>query len=593
MTDGAIRKFQSRVVRPVVSFFNHDNLILSVLAIVTGVLVGWAVVGFRHLIDLIQSVFYGGHEENLTAIAAGLPAWQVILAPCVGGLLVGLFYHFVMPGRRAQGVAQVIEASALKMGRLPLWSGLAATIGAAASIGSGASVGREGPAVLLGATLSSWIGQALNLGRAAVRTLLGCGGAAAVAASFNSPIAGALFAHEVIVGHYALNAFAPVVLASIAATMVSRSIYGDFPAFNIPPFESVVWIEFPAFALTGAVCGVVAVALMRGVSLAKRSGDRLGIPAMVRPALAGLAIGLLAVELPDILGVGYELTDNALRNSYAMHTVGLLIAAKLVATALCLGWGFGGGIFSPSLALGALVGVAMGTAATMVGQDLSSGPAAYAMVGMGSLAASALGAPISTTLIIFELTGDYTLTIAVMVGVVISTLISTQLGGTKSFFLDQLRDSGIILDGGQDVSGLKGARVTDCLSPSVVICGPDTRRVDARNRLLAANLPEVFVSDDSGEFLGVVLASDLAEMPEAVKDERIGPLVTDAASVIYASDTIEIAVRGLLEAREGRLPVVDNPEDRRLLGAIAARDLLRAVNLAMLNREAEGRTSPS
>lgn len=590
MTGGGYDRFKSRVVTPVVapvvSLVHHDNLILSVLAVITGTVVGWAVVGFRHLIDLVQTGFYGSGGENLATIAAGVPTWQIIAAPCVGGLLVGVFHHYVMPGKQPQGVPQVIEASALKMGRLPLWPGIAATLSSALSIGAGASVGREGPAVLLGATLSSWLGQSLNLGRAAVRTLLGCGGAAAVAASFNAPIAGALFAHEVIVGHYALNAFAPVVLASIAATMVSRGVFGDFPAFIIPPFESIEWIEFPAFALTGVACGLVAVVLIRGIALVQRSGVRLQLPILLRPALAGLAVGLIAIQLPDILGVGYEQTDRALRNAYPIGTVGLLIAAKLVATCLCLGWGFGGGIFSPSLALGALVGVAVGTAATLISPDLSSGPAAYALVGMGALSASVLGAPISTALIIFELTGDYTLTIAVMVGVVISTLVSTHLCGTKSFFLAQLRDSGLVLDGGQDVSGLKGTRVTDFLSSSIVICAPQTTRAEALTRLLAANLPEVFVTDEDGNFKGIVSACDLAELTDSTREKPIADLAHSAASVVYASDTIESAVRGILDVREGRLPVVQSPEDRRLLGAIAARDLLRAVNLAMLSGEA-------
>lgn len=597
MTRGGYDKFKSRVVTPVVtpvvSLVRHDNLILSVLAVITGILVGWAVVGFRYLIDLVQTGFYGSGGEKLATIAAALPMWQIIAVPCVGGLLVGLFHHYIMPDKQAQGIPQVIEASALKMGRLPLWPGLAATLSSALSIGAGASVGREGPAVLLGATLSSWLGQSLNLGRAAVRTLLGCGGAAAVAASFNAPIAGALFAHEVIVGHYALNAFAPVVLASISATMVSRGVFGDFPAFIIPPFESIEWIEFPAFALTGVACGLVAVVLMRGIALVQRSGERFQLPIMLRPALAGLAVGLIAIQLPDILGVGYEQTDRALRNAYPIGMVGLLITAKLVATCLCLGWGFGGGIFSPSLALGALVGVAIGTAVTLITPDLSSGPAAYALVGMGALAASVLGAPISTTLIIFELTGDYTLTIAVMVGVVISTLVSTHWCGTKSFFLAQLRDSGLVLDGGQDVSGLKGTRVTDFLSSSIVICAPQTTRTEARTRLLAANLPEVFVTDEAGNFKGVVSACDLAELTDSTREKPIADLAHSTVSVVYATDTIESAVRGILEVREGRLPVVQSPEDRRLLGAIAARDLLRAVNLAMVSGEAEHKPKAS
>lgn len=564
----------------------HDNLILAVLAVVIGTMVGWAVAGFRTIISAIQSIGYGSSSEHLATIASALPAWQIIAVPCVGGLIVGLFYRFVLPGGRGVGVPHVIESSALKSGRMSLWPGLASTIGSAASIGVGASVGREGPAVVLGATLSSWLGQQLNFGRSAMRILLGCGGAAAVAASFNVPIAGALFAHEVIVGHYALNAFAPVVLSSIAATMVSRSIYGDFPAFTIPAFESIEWIEFPAFALTGVACGLVAVLLMRGIALAKKSGDRLSIPAWIRPGLAGLAVGLIALELPEILGVGYEQTDQALRNAYPITMVMMLIGAKLVATSLCLGWGFGGGIFSPSLALGALVGVAVGTVATMIGQDLSSGPAAYALVGMGSLAAAILGAPISTTLIIFEMTGDYTLTIAVMLGVVVATLVSSQLSGFQSIFLSQLNDAGVVLDGGQDVSGLKGTSVSDLLAPSVATCTASATQDDVRALLLDRNIGEVYVIDDDGLFAGVVAGSDLSES-NGNGTATIADLVHSSASVVVASDTVENAVRAILAAGTNRLPVVRSTDDQFLMGTVAAVDLLRAVNMALLNADAE------
>jgi CIC family chloride channel protein len=408
-----------------------------------------------------------------------------------------------------------------------------------------------------------------------------------VAASFNAPIAGALFAHEVIVGHYALCAFAPVVIASIAATMVSRAVYGDFPAFIIPPLESVEWIEFQAFALTGVACGLAAVTLIYGIGFSHRYGDRLAVPAVLRPALAGMFVGLLALELQDTLGVGYEQTDQALRNLYPLATVFALIAAKLLATSLCLGWGFGGGVFSPSLALGALVGVAAGTPATIVGQDLSSGPAAYALVGMGATAAAVLGAQISTTLIIFELTSDYTLTIATMVAVVVAMSVSTHLFGFKSFFLSQLGNAGLMRDGGKDVNGLKGTTVADCLAPSVGTCTPHTTRADARVMLLTCNTDVLYVADGEGVFNGVVSGPDLADSTAGDDSETVDALVDGATPMLLASNTIENAVRDILAAQVDRLPVVDNAESRRLIGTVAAQDLLRAVNLALLDSNGE------
>ena len=461
---------------------------------------------------------------------------------------------------------------------MPLWPGIMATVGSAASIGVGASVGREGPAVLFGSTLSSWLGQQLGLGRAAMRILLGCGAAAAVSSSFNAPLAGALFAHEVIVGHYALSAFAPIVLSSIAATMVTRSVYGDFPAFNIPAVDSIYWIEFPAFAITGIACGLAAVVMMRGIEIVRYAGNRLNLPAVMRPALAGFLVGLIALELPDVLGIGYEQTDRALRNLYPIAMVLTLIAAKMVATTVCLGWGFGGGVFSPSVALGALVGVAVGTVATMVGPDLSSGPAAYALVGMGSMAAAVLGAPISTTLIIYEFTGDYTVTIA--------TMVSTHLYGQKSFFLSQLRHNGVLLDGGHDVSALKGTNVIDCLSSSASMCTLDSTRAQVRALLLTTNADEIFVVDETGCFVGVVQGSDLAASSDHNDSESIADLVHDTKTVVFADDTIENAVRSILAAKVGQLPVIDNEDNRHFIGSVAAQDLLRSVNLALLDATA-------
>ncbi len=565
----------------------HDNLILSVLAVVIGFAVGWAVVGFRELIDVFQTLGFGSGGENLATIAAALPMWQVIAVPTIGGLLIGIFYRFIMPGGRPRGVADVIEASALKGGRMPLWQGLAATFGSAASIGVGGSVGREGPAVLFGATLSSWIGQRISSGRPVVRILVGCGVAAAVAASFNAPIAGALFAHEIIIGHYALSAFAPVVMASVAATTVSRGIYGAYPAFTIPAFEDIVWIEFPAFALTGVACGLAAVVLMYGIRFIRDWGVALKLPVVLRPMLAGLVVGLIATQFPDVLGVGYEQTDRALNAAYSINVILILIALKLLATAICLGWGFGGGVFSPSLALGALVGAAVGFATAAVSPELSSGPAAYALVGMGATAAAVLGAPISTTLIIFELTGDYTLTLAVMLAVVIATLVSTQLFGFQSFFLAQLHDTGVQLEGGSDVSALKSVRVRDYITGPPPHGTVDMTQGEARQKLLAHNLDELYIVDDEGKLKGFVGGSALADLADGDLEQPVAPLLEAVTTVIRDDQVIESAVRLLLASGARRLPVVDGATGGRLCGILTARDLLSVIDQAQAEAAAE------
>lgn len=416
----------------------NDQLILAVLAVFVGAAAAAGTIGLRELINLVQNFSFGSASESILNAGNTIPAWQILLVPTAGGLLIGLFVYYVMPGRRPQGVAHVIEASALRGGRMSLRGGIGAAIASAGSIGVGASVGREGPAVHLGATCGAWLAERLHLTRSLSRALLGCGAAAAVAASFNAPIAGALFAHEVIVGHFALSAFSPIVIASVVGTIVSRGYFGDFPAFSGYEHSlASVW-EFPAVIGLGILSGALAIIFMRTTMIAEDTAKRIPGPQWIRPAIGGFLVGLIALVLPQVMGVGYAATDAALNQSLTLQILFALVIAKTVATAISIGCGFGGGVFTPSLMIGAMLGGAYGILVTQIFPDYSAGAGAYTIIGMGAVAAAVLGAPISTTLIVFELTGDYALTIAVMVAVVIASVITQQFLG-KSFFNWQMR----------------------------------------------------------------------------------------------------------------------------------------------------------
>jgi chloride channel protein, CIC family len=256
--------------------------------------------------------------------------------------------------------------------------------------------------VHLGATFGSYAARRLHLSPQVAQTLLGCGVAAGIASAFNAPIAGVFFALEVVVGHYGPGAFSPVVISSVIGTLITRIHIGPDAAFILPPQQVVSFLEIPAFVLLGLLGALSAVALIRGIALVQASHDRVGTPGWLRPALAGLVTGAIASQLPEVLGVGYETTDNALKNAYELQFVIVLAVAKGIATALCLGSGFGGGIFSPSLVLGSMVGSAFGLIAAGAFPELGSDPSVYALLGMGALAACVLGARISTVIIIFE-----------------------------------------------------------------------------------------------------------------------------------------------------------------------------------------------
>ena len=569
----------------------NRQAVLILLAIVAGSAAALGAVVFREVVVLAQTGAFGGSLETMSDFADGLPKWQLVAVPTLGGLAIGLIVHYVMPGRRNRGVADVMEAAALRSGRITLREGLSAAAVSAASIGVGASVGREGPVVHLGAMLSSFIATRLRLSRSQAVTLLGCGVAAAVAASFNAPIAGVFFALEVVVGHYALSAFAPIVIASVAGTMISRLYFGDYPAFIVPDQSIVSFWEFPAFALLGGVCALTAIILLRSIAFAAEAADRLRAPGWARPTAAGLCVGVIALAFPQVLGVGYEATDAALQGQYELAILIALIAAKIAATAVCLGCGFGGGVFSPSLFVGAMVGGAFGIVATQIFPDLSSGHSAYTLVGLGAVSGAVLGAPVSTILIVFELTANYALTIAVMVAVVIATVITQQVRG-QSFFMWQLDRRGVTLKGARELSLMDSTRVADVMSRDFAVVDPSLDMNGIRERLLAAPHGELFVVNAEGALAGTITLADLAE---GAFDHSIDDVVNagDVARLhppaLQQEDSLQQALKTMRTAGEEHLAVVENHETMRLVGFVHEIDVMQVYNRALIDARREER----
>ena len=570
----------------------NDQLVLAVLAVVIGAAAAAGAIGFRLLLGGVQFLGYGFSSERLASLASALPWWQLLLVPAAGGLAVGLILRFLMPGQAPQGVPDVMEASALRGARMSLRTGLSAACVSAVSLGAGASTGREGPVVHLGATLGAWLAQRLRLSQNLSRTLLGCGVAAAVAASFNAPIAGVFFALEVVIGHYALSAFAPIVLASVTGTIVSRLYYGDFPAFVLPQsYEIVSFLEFPAFALLGLVSAVVALIFMRSVDMSGTLVQRLKLPLVVRPAIGGLMVGAIAIAFPEVLGVGYETTDAALRATIPLWLLLALIVVKTAATSISLAFGFGGGVFSPSLFLGAMSGGAFGVIATHVFPELSSGHGAYTLVGMGAVAGAVLGAPISTILIVFEMTGDYELTIAVMVAVVIASVITDQSFG-RSLFTWQLEKRGINLKGGREIGLLSQVHVSDVMKRDYAAVRPDATLDEMHDRLRTARYGELFVLDEEDRLVGVVTVADLAHAPEPAEGEE-PPNAAKVARcdppMVLASDEVRKAMRLMDSAGESHLPVISDAETRHVVGFLHEHDVVLAYHRALLQARAEER----
>ncbi|WGW05874.1 chloride channel protein [Tropicibacter oceani] len=423
------------------------------IALGVGVASGFAAILFRFAIEWLQATLYGTRNVNaLHSFAQTLPWYWVLLIPVAGGIAVGLIVHFFTPDGRVRSVADVIEGAALNDGRVEKKAGIASALCSWITLSTGGSTGREGPVVHIASMISSWVANLLRVDGITGRDLLGCAVAAAVSASFNAPIAGALFALEVVLRHFALHAFAPIVVASAAGTVINRLFYGDVTEFVLPGTTTVeFYLELPAFFILGLVCGLVAVIMMRAIFFAddfeSSLQSRLGLPRWLRPAVAGLLLGAIAIEFPHIIGVGYETTSRALSGGLVLHEAFVFAVLKVIAVAITMAGRMGGGVFSPSLMLGALTGLTFGHIATGLFPDVSSAFTLYALAGMGAVAAAVLGAPISTTLIVFELTGDWQTGLAVMISVSMSTALASRLVD-RSFFLSQLERRNVHLAAG-------------------------------------------------------------------------------------------------------------------------------------------------
>ena len=428
-----------------------SQLTFWLLALLIGIAAGAAAIGFRVAISEIQGLLYGADDHTLATTLGSLNWKWVVGIPTLGGLAVGLILWAFTPDGQARAVSDVINGAAMHEGRVSKRIGLASAAAALITLSTGGSSGREGPVVHLAAVISSWVSNRIHADGITARDLMGCAVAAAVSASFNAPLAGTIFALEVVLRHFAVHAFAPIVIAAVAGTVVSRLQMGNVTEFILPINPIAFHVELPAFLILGLVSGFVAFALIRSIFVAEDWGDAIQkktrLPTFLRPMLAGAMLGGIALLFPHIIGVGYQTTSSALTGQLLMHEAFVFAMIKVIAVAITFAGRMGGGVFSPSLMLGALTGLTFGLLATAIFPAFSGSETIYALAGMAAVAAAVLGAPISTTLIVFEMTGDWQAGIAVMVSVSLASALTSRLVD-RSFFLTQLERRGVHLAAG-------------------------------------------------------------------------------------------------------------------------------------------------
>jgi CIC family chloride channel protein len=533
MSDTSAVRFQTWLENSAERARALTDLKLWTLAAVTGVLTAYGVIGFSLLIELITVQTYGSPTAMLAQGAKRLDPLRAFLVPllggiAVGGLLWGLRRIRILPDARCQGVAEVIEARARPPGAIRLPAGLANTAICAIALGTGSSAGREGPAVLLGGAVSVFLSKHFGLSGKESRTLLGCAAAAAVSAAFNAPIAGVLFALEVVLSNYALSIFAPIALSSITATLITRSHLGDLHRFTIPDYGGAAPLDLALGSGFGLVAGLVAITFLvcaaSGRALARSAMAKLRLSPAVLPVIAGAGMGVIGIYLPELLGFGYEATSAALAGRYALPLLLVLLAGKILATVLCLSCRFGTGVFSGGIYLGAMAGAAFGIGAQEWFGPFVASPTFFAMIGMGAVSGAIIGAPISTTLIIFELTGDYTMTAALMIAVGLATVMTQIFFGT-SWFHFQLNQRGYDLSEGPQGVILQTIRVRDVMRPVPETAAPIEKAAD-----------RLFVNQTLGEALAEMARLGVDAMPVTAQkgeDKLLGTLTQIRALRTY------------------------------------------------------------
>ena len=530
----AARPWRSRPAVQVRAWLLGDRGLIA-LALAVGVGAGLGAVAFRYLIVALTGVFSGHDDYSALGHVAnphvpGLGIWFIVLAPAVGGLLYGPLVSRFAPEARGHGVPEVMLAVAERGGRIRPRVAIVKALASALCIGSGGSVGREGPIVQIGSALGSVVGQIARVPTAHLRLLVACGAAGGISATFNAPIAGVFFALEVILRDFETRAFGVVVLGSVTAAAIAHAFFGSEAFLHLPQFTLWSPAELLLYAALGAVAGAVGVLFIRVLYGIEDIADRVWHgPAWARPAAGGLLLGLLLLAVPEMYGVGYPVLTNAVTGHYAIGFVLALLSAKIVATSLTIAIGGSGGVFAPSLFIGAMLGSGFGQIAHSALPGLASHPGAYALVGMGAVFAGAARAPITAVLILFELTGEYSIILPLMIAIVVATAISERLSPDTIYTL-KLRRRGI-----------------DINRPRV----PSVMRTVAVGTAMTVP-PESMRANGDAQFAG-----------------ELAPLRAD--------ETLERAVRALAITDASGLPVHD--ADLTVVGWITHRDILRAYHV--------------
>ena len=568
------------------SALRSSNSGLLALALLVGAGAGAGAVAFRWLITTFTLALSGhrdyaglGHVANPHVPALG--RWFVVLAPVAAGLVYGPLVHFFAREARGHGVPEVMYAVARRGGRIAPQVAAIKALASALCIGGGGSVGREGPIVQIGSALGSTVGQLVRLAESRMRVLVACGAAGGIAATFNAPLAGVFFAMELILRDFAAQSFGMVVLASVTASAIGRAALGNEPFLHLPAFAAHNAGQYLLFAALGLLAGLVGVVFARVLYLVEDACDwawnTLRGPEWLRPAAGGLLLGGLLLLLPQMYGVGYPVLSNSVAGTYAIGFLLALLIGKIVATSLTIGIGGSGGVFAPSLFIGAMLGCAYGQTLHHIAPGIAGPAGAYGLIGMGAVFAGAARAPITAVIILFELTGEYTIILPLMAAIVLATGIS-HLATRDTIYTLKLRRRGIDLDEQPHAAALATMTTGQVMEPVGNTLPADTPLIDAAEQLVRARHGQLPVIDAAGDYLGIVTARALAEIvADGHHDTTPVASIIEQPATARVDQPLEDTLDALDASPAAAIPVLDHT-GANLIGWLTHQQVLSALH---------------
>lgn len=567
-----------------------QNTYVFILGILVGILGGFVSIGFRWLIRFFQN-FTVGDSMNILGSLQGLPIYWKILLPVVGGAFVGPIIYFFAREAKGHGVPEVMQAIALKNGIIRPRVAAVKSIASAVTISTGGSVGQEGPIIQVGSALGSTIGQWLKVSPDRLKILVGCGAAAGIAATFNAPIAGAFFALEIIIGNFALLSFSPIIISSVMATVISRAFFGNYPIFSIPHYSLVSIWEIPLYMVLGLVTGLVGLAFTESVYASERFFDRLKMPEYLKTPFGSLFLGIIIVFSPHVFGGGYETIELAVKGEIVWYSLIVLIFVKLLATSVTLGSGGSGGVFAPSLFVGAVAGGAFGHLVNYLFPGVTASSGAYAMVGMGAVVAGTTHAPITSILMLFEITNDYKIILPVMIACTIATILARKLKEDSIYTL-KLSLRGISLNQGREEIIMKSFAVGDLMKsnpPTINECVQLKKIIKA---FMSSQEPYYYVVNNNGKLLGSLsthLVKNVLSPDEDLNRLIIArDLLVPAEAYVTPDTNLADCMDQFERVESEHLPVVDDEKNKKLIGIISKKEIFKLYNREILRKDMLG-----